>query len=77
LTSLDVSKNTALTWLSCSPMNDPAGNNLLSVLYIAQGQQIPNVTVDRNVEYVPAGTMIMAAPKPGANEGTEDEELTP
>ena len=77
LTSLDVSKNTALSWLRCSPMNDSAGNNLLSVLYITQGQQIPNVTVDRNVEYVPAETMIMVAPKPGANEGTEDEELTP
>ena len=77
LTSLDVSKNSSLNFLDCSPMNDPAGNNLLSVLYIAQGQQIPNVTVDRNDDYVPAGTMIMAAPKPGANEGTEDEELTP
>ena len=77
LMSLDVSKNTLLTDFDCSPMNDSAGNNLLSVLYIAQGQQIPNVTVDRNVEYVPAETMIMAAPKPGTNEGTEDEELTP
>ena len=77
LTSLDVSKNPDLVYLDCSPMNDEGENNLLSVLYITQGQQIPNVTVDRNVEYVPAGTMIMAAPKPGANEGTEDEELTP
>ena len=77
ITSLDVSKNTALHQFMCSPMNDSDGNNLLSVLYITQGQQIPNVTVDRNDGYVPAGTMIMAAPKPGANEGTEDEELTP
>ena len=77
LMSLDVSRNTLLTDFDCSPMNDSAGNNLLSVLYIAQGQQIPNVTVDRNDDYVPAGTMIMAAPKPGTNEGTEDEELTP
>ena len=61
LTSLDVSSNTALTDLYCSPMNDSAGNNLLSVLYIAQGQEIPNVTINRSESMIPAETQIVVA----------------
>ena len=42
LTSLDVSKNTALVWLNCDHMNDANGNNLLTTLYMAEGQTIAN-----------------------------------
>ena len=59
LTSLDVSKNTALTDLDCSPMNDASGNNLLSKLFIYEGQIIPRVTVNRNASYIPIGTLII------------------
>lgn len=75
ITSLDVSANNALNLLDCSPMNDAQGNNLLSYLYIAQGQSIPNVTVDRSTNYIPAETIIMVAPEPGGNEGTVDDNL--
>ncbi len=40
LTSLDVSDNTALEWLDCDPMDDENGNNLLTTLYMAEGQTI-------------------------------------
>ena len=75
LTALDVSNNTALTRLDCSPMNDSLGNNLLGYLYIAQGQSIPYVTVDRSTEYIPSETIILVAPESGGNEGTVDEPL--
>ncbi len=75
LTSLDVSKNTALTFLNCSRMKDSSNNNLLGYLYIAQGQSIPNVTVDRSTSFIPAETIIMVAPEPGGNEGTVDDNL--
>ena len=75
LTSLDVSKNTALNALDASPMNDAFGNNLLSYLYVHQGQIIPNITSNRSVSYVPYGTIIMAAPQDGESEGTLDEIL--
>ena len=75
LSSLDVSKNTALTYLDCSPMNDGNGNNILGYLYIAQGQSIPNVTVDRSADYIPAGTAILIAPEAGGSEGTIEEPL--
>ena len=75
LTSLDVSANTALSVLDCSPMSDGNGQNLLGYLYIAQGQSIPNVTVDRSTDTIPAETIIMVAPEPGGNEGTVDDDL--
>ena len=75
LTSLDVSKNTALNALDASPMNDAFGNNLLSYLYVHQGQIIPNVTENRSSNYIPAGTIIMVAPETGGNEGTGEEDL--
>lgn len=76
LATLNISKNTALTTLDCSPMNDNEGNNLLSFLYIADGQSIPNVTGEgRNANYVPADTIITLAPGAGGNEGTGDDEL--
>lgn len=40
LTTLDVSKNTNLLELFCTPMNDAEGNNLLTTIYIADGQEI-------------------------------------
>lgn len=71
LTSLDVSKNTELTYLDCSPMSS------LVTLYIHQGQNIPSITVDRNVNYIPATTEIVVNPDNGGSEGTGDEELNP
>ena len=58
LTALDVSKNPNMYELDCAPMNDNGGNNVLSVLYVAQGQQIANITSNRNDEFIPAGTTI-------------------
>ena len=75
LTSLDVSANTVLTSLDCSPMNDGNGNNLLGYLYIAQGQSIPSVTIDRSADYIPAETAILVAPEAGGSEGTIEEPL--
>jgi hypothetical protein len=71
ITTLDVSKNTALTSLDCSPMAS------LETLKIAQGQEIPSVTVNRNEKYIPAQTQIVIAPVNGGNEGAGDEEVTP
>ena len=75
LTSLDVSKNIALTRLNCSQMNDESNHNLLGYLYIAQGQSIPNVTVNRSTEYIPEETIIIVAPEAGGSEGTIEEPL--
>ena len=66
LTSLDVSKNTALTQLDCSPM-DVDGVNQLTTLYISQGQEIPNVTSNRSVDYIPAETEIEVIPSVGSD----------
>ena len=44
LTSLDVSKNAALTTLRCSPM-EVDGSNVLATLYIAQGQESSNIII--------------------------------
>ncbi len=59
LTSLDLSNNAKIVGFGCSPMNDSYGNNLLSTLYICQGHEIPNVTVDRSDKYIPAETQIV------------------
>ena len=68
LTSLDVSNNSALAQLSCSPMNDSSGDNLLATLYIAQGQEIPNVTTNRNDFYIPDETEIVITGGSGGGE---------
>ena len=73
LTSLDVSAITALSLLQCSPMNDLEANNLLSTLYIANGQEIPNVTTDRKSDYIPSETQIVVKPSDGGGEGTGEE----
>ena len=75
LTSLDVSNNTVLTNLDCSPMNDSQGHNMLGALYIASGQSIPNVTVDRNNSYIPAETQIVVKPAGGGNEGYGEGDI--
>ena len=62
LHTLDVSSNVRLKVLDCSPMDDGKGNNLLETLYIAKGQVIPSVTVDRNSDFVPDGTQIVEPP---------------
>ena len=59
LTSLDVSQNLELYSLRCSPMIDSSGRNLLSILYVSQGQIIPNVTVNRSVQNIPYETQIV------------------
>ncbi|MBP3318352.1 MAG: fimbrillin family protein [Alistipes sp.] len=43
LTTLDVSKNTILAEILCRPMNDENGNNLLTTIYMANGQTIGNL----------------------------------
>ena len=69
LTSLDVSKNTALTYLDCSPMS-----GALASLYICNNQEIPNVTIDRNVSYIPEETVIVIKPDNGGGEGTGEDD---
>ncbi len=75
LPSLDVSKNTSLTKLDCSPMTDNYGNNHLSFLYIYEGQNIPNVTTDRDTEYIPAETTILVKPTSGGSEGYGEGDI--
>ena len=66
--SLDISSNPRfsgtngddITGLSCSPMNDPGGNNLLETLYVAKGKSIQGVTVNRSADHVPVGTKIVS-----------------
>ena len=53
LTTLDVSKNTTLEEIQCNPMDDENGNNLLTTIYMANGQTLeylakPDATV---IEY--------------------------
>ena len=55
LKCLDVSANTELQELLLSPMHFDA----LETLYIAPGQVIPGVTVDRSEAFIPAYTQIV------------------
>jgi len=75
LTSLDVSKNTVLSRLDCSPMNDESGNNLLSTLYISEGQSITRVTTsNRSNNYIPKETIIqLSTVTPGESEPAGDD----
>ena len=59
LTSLDVSNIQKFKELDCAPMNDKSGNNLLQFLYIANGQNIPNITENRSADYIPSETEIV------------------
>lgn len=67
LTTLNVSKNTALIDLWCAPMES------LLTLSVAQGQEIPYVTINRSDEHIPAGTEIVVIPSGGGGEGTGNE----
>lgn len=81
--TLDVSKNTLLgtrqaqskydNGLWCVQQTDAQGHNYLQTLYIAEGQQIPYVTVNRSDEAIPAETTISVSPSGGGGEGTGDE----
>lgn len=59
LETLDVSMCPNLLYLSCSPMNDADGNNLLRTLYVSEGQNIRNVTSDRSSDSIPDETQIV------------------
>lgn len=77
MTSIDVSKNNSLNHLFCSPMNDSAGNNLLTTLYIHQDQEIVGIIPNRSEQYIPVETQIVIKSESGGSEGTGDEELNP
>lgn len=64
---LDISNNQKLTYLDCSPIQY---NNLQSLI-IFNGQFIPNVTENRNAEYIPEYTIIYnSGTSTGGSEGT-------
>lgn len=56
-------------------MTDNYGNNHLSFLYIYEGQNIPNVTTDRDTEYIPAETTILVKPTSGGSEGYGEGDI--
>lgn len=70
LNFLDVSKNKKLKYLDCSPMMYDS----LEAIAIYKGQNIPNVTVDRNPDYIPPYTKIYVEGSvvAGGNEGTRE-----
>ena len=55
--------------------NDSQGHNLLGALYVASGQSIPNITVDRNNSYIPDETQIVVKPAGGGNEGYGEGDI--
>jgi hypothetical protein len=55
-------------------MYDSNGNNLLSTLYIYQGQEIPGVTIDRSKKYIPSETEIIVKPNDGGGGGTGEDD---
>ena len=59
LTELDVSMLPKLKDFDCAPMGS------LQRLYVAQGQEIPNVTENRNTDYIPDETDIVVVPSGG------------
>ena len=77
ITVLDVSHNPLLSYLRCSPMTDSNGNNLLTTLYIAEGQIIPGITENRNNFRFPAETDIRIAPTNGSGEGSTTTPTEP
>lgn len=68
LSYLDVSRNSKLTFLDCSPMI----YETLQYLSICKGQTIPNVTENRSDDYIPPYTQIYVdgTATGGGNEGT-------
>lgn len=70
LDELNVSNNTKLSYLDCSPSKYDS----LRLLVIHQGQIIPNVTVSRNSDYIPDYTKIFVegSVDAGGNEGTRE-----
>ncbi|MCQ2144505.1 MAG: Ig-like domain-containing protein [Bacteroidales bacterium] len=70
LDELNVSNNTKLSYLDCSPSKYDS----LRLLVIHQGQIIPNVTVSRNSDYIPDYTKIFieGSVDAGGNEGTRE-----
>lgn len=70
LNFLDVSKNKKLKYLDCSPMM----YDTLEAIAIYKGQNIPNVTVDPNPDYIPPYTKIYVEGSvvAGGNEGTRE-----
>lgn len=70
LSFLDVSKNKKLKYLDCSPMM----YDTLYAIAVYKGQNIPNVTVDRNPDYIPPYTKIYVEGSvvAGGNEGTRE-----
>lgn len=81
LTSLNVSQNTRLGdayWggelgLYCSQRNNALGVNLLETLYIAEGQGIPFITINRDTTHIPSSTTIQVVPVGGGGEGTGND----
>lgn len=59
LTVLNVSNNTLLKSLHCVQKDNAIGINYLQTLFIAQGQTIPFVTVNRSTDYIPEETKIV------------------
>ena len=76
ISTLNISQSPIVD-LRCSPMNDTGGNNLLETLFIADGQTIPNVTVNRGEDHVPAETDIRIAPTTGGGEGSSETPNEP
>ena len=75
ISTLNVSNNPALYSLDCSFMNDPNGRNLLSTLYISDGQEIPYITSDRSINFIPPETEIKVYVDNGGGEDNSDDEL--
>lgn len=59
MTALDVSHNPLLKSLSCVQQNRSDGTNYLKTLYISEGQSIPYVTVNRDIDHIPEETEIV------------------
>ncbi len=74
---LDVSMLDYLRVLDCSPMDDQDGNNLLKKISVSVGQDIQNVTIIRDGNYVPEGTSIVAISSSGTIEGYGGTEHDP
>jgi len=63
LTSLDVSNNTSLTTLYCCQKEDSNGVNLLTTLYIHDGQVIPYINDEnRSEDRIPSTTTVSVLP---------------
>ena len=68
IATLDVSFNPLLKRLSCVQKNRPDGTNYLKTLYISEGQSIPYVTVNRDIDHIPEETEIVELSLPSLGE---------